>query len=387
MGLERQLPRYFTILLSFDFLSSVFSFAAPLLAPLLILAGVSPVNAGWIQCVAYLCTGVFQPLIGHLLDSGRFRLVLIASGVAISAGILLMMFQSHSLFWLVFGIIQLLLGLNTLSTLFMRTAVGEVSDELRPFAMGRMYLVHNLGFSFAAVLAYFFLKEYRNVLLVADLVTTLGVLCALWFIMGYIMKTLRAKLQGTKTGSIPWPLILKNWRVMVGITLIWIAIFIHTAVLPLIYAKDGFDPIQLTTLVLITNTLIVVLTASKVSEWVTRYSERSMYAFAAALYCLFQGMTPFFVSRQGVVATAALWTLGEVFSAVLISQVMYRTFPRENSGLASGVMVTLRSLGLFLAPFLAVMVVPKTHLVQAVVIGLVPLLSFIVIYPKLKSTP
>jgi predicted MFS family arabinose efflux permease len=243
-------------------------------------------------------------------------------------------------------------------------------------ASDNYYVVHNLGLFTACGFAYLFIKDYQNILLILDIITTL-------FAIGIIYAQIPKSKQVTpKQGVKVFEVIFKTpnaFKVLISILLFDIAAFSHFYILPLEYSSHHSLEFGKTTLMLMTNTFTVLFAFIFLKKLISSFSTKKVILIASSLMAGGMALALFAKSPLWIILTSIIWSLGEYLYFKNINTFLYKTFPEEHKGLASGLAVFCYGLSKAICPFLGYFLIGNTPLLILLFL-LTPFLSMILLF-------
>ncbi|HMQ10026.1 MAG TPA: MFS transporter [Oligoflexia bacterium] len=334
------------------FISHAMTFIIPLLPAFLVQVSALPeTTASLLLACIFFVSGCTQIFIGNSFDEGYGKSALIFSFCSALVGILLVMFLYQNLFAIALGAILTIISLDIVSTAILRSLVASAPDHLRGEASAKLYLTHNLGFCCASVLAFYFLESHRLLLFTGDLITTLSMIVLLLFLFNSL-KFAPKKQRKSLFTVIDKAWLKRNWSMLSFHYLMYINIFIHAIIIPMIFAKAGINAIKWTTFLLAINTGIVVVLALPITRLTKTWNDKYTILLSCFLFGLAHALVPYYLEPWGIAMTATIGVLGEITCVPPLTNILYRCFKQENMGLASGLKVSLRAISMFSMPLL-----------------------------------
>ncbi|MEZ4818592.1 MAG: MFS transporter [Bdellovibrionota bacterium] len=379
------LPSHIKKYLVLSYVSQAFTFAVPLLSALLASKDdLSSSQVALLLMVIYATVGVLQFFVGKFFDQGKYLFSLYASFVGVLLGLSIFIVAFDQLLWFIFGTTILLLGIGILATAITRAIEGSVPLTFRGRVATVKYLVQNIGFCTAAIIGFFFLQEHRTLLLSLDLLTTLSVIVFLLVLFKTMLRVENLpSTRRTLAFSEIWSLFRARWRVFLGAQLIFIEIFSHSEVQPILYDRLGLETIRWTTFMFVCNTATVVLVTSLITKYGKGKNIKAISFIGALFYGIGHGMVPYFLQPWGIAMTTVISVLGEIFWVAPLATIVYMQFKDDDVGMASGIRMTIRSFAFVFNPIIAFILfryIPDVRLGFALIYGLIPLLGFWLIF-------
>ncbi|MCI5071916.1 MFS transporter [bacterium] len=337
------------------FISHAMTFIIPLLPAFLVqVSDLSATTASILLAGIFFVSGCTQVFIGNSFDEGYGKSALVFAFFSALIGILMLMFLYQNLFAIAIGAILTIISLDIVSTAILRSLVASAPDHLRAEASAKLYLVHNLGFCCASILAFYFLESHRLLLFTGDLITTLSMI-ALFLFLFNSLKFAAKKQRKSLFTVIDKAWLKRNWSMLIFHYLMYINIFIHAIVIPMLFSKAGINAIKWTTFLLAINTGVVVVFALPLTRWTKSWNDKYTILLSCSLFGLAHAMVPYFLEPWGIAMTATIGVLGEISCVPPLTNILYRCFKQENMGLASGLKVSLRAVSMFSMPLLGLL--------------------------------
>ena len=350
-------------LLVLDFVALCFSFSSPLMMALMLENWqLNPLQSGLIFAFASFGASLIQPFLGMFCDTTsplkatHFSILLYTLGVSTFFGI----GEAYPILGL-FGCLCLVVGYSSFVTVFQRYLITDVSKEEMEKVQFKMYLVHNLGIAAGAGIGYFYIYDFYNELLVADIVTTLVACYGAWLLA---RNATLAEASPKKSQSITIRTVYSSFtsytrqegQLVAIILLGFMVLFYHLTALPQVLALQIEAVSKISALVLIINCIIAVIVSLILREHITRYKRLSLISSWILMVIGF-GMVPYITTEWGVVFSTILWTWGEAVGSPILISIFYDSFAQDERGFAAGIRMLLAGMGKALAALLSVLLV------------------------------
>lgn len=367
----KNLPGHFHLLMMFAFISTMTSFIFPLIGPMIMrCTGATAQGTSLMVGTISFLVGLSQPRFGMLFDNGKLRLPFFISFVCILVGVGSFVVEVHSFWLFIFSIILLEVGFGIFCTTSNLCSVGLLPNKQREDGASLFYLALNLGLSVAAVIAYFFLEEYRRSLFTVDLFTTLTALCCTFFI-AYKKRDeicFRESQQTSDYGMVKRTL-LKHWHLSLGLIILYSSMGILMRFIPVYLEYMGMDTVKLTALNLFINTIVVCIGVFLTKD-ITRFlGKKRVVLLVGVLFAGSFGLLPFFSNIGCFVVFSTLFSIGEVLLVRISMPVFYELYSKENKGLASGSGGLIRGCAAIVGPVSSLIVYSLPIEVAAIILG------------------
>lgn len=348
--MSAKLPALTVRLLGFCLLSQSFAFAFPLFVLLVARTGhFTDTQSALITAFAAFVAAILQPKAGELLDSPFATRMLGGTMICLLGGIAGLARGEGQPAWLVILSGTLfILGHTFMSTAASKAIEGDVPPDLRHKAASLCFLVGNLGFGIAAVLAYFLIEKYRTPLLILDAVTSLAFAVAL----AQAFKLRRTPLVVTRL-SVENRLTARAGWVALGALGIFIVTSNCFSAIPLLFKQMGLPAERFTVTVFGVNNLFVVILSLFVARGMDRFSPRLQVVLACGLLALGNLMLPFAFTVGSVAFAVILYTAGEVIAYPLVTRLLFSCYPPSETGHAAGIKNLIVRSGMVIAPVTA----------------------------------
>lgn len=366
------------VLLSGCLLNTSFNFAIPLLATILV-AGVnlSVTEASMILGMANLLAAIFQPFAGRLADYGHQWISLFLVFLLNLIGIVSLF--SESVTKIGIGVTLLLFSSATLQTFASRQIIGLAATEERRRLSTHFYAVANLGYAIGACLAFYFLAEYRSVLLGLDIVTT-GLYCLIIAADTRLM----IPVDGSRTQISEPPKTLPKETVgkiaaCISLTLFpYIAMASGFSLVQTNFVESGLDPTKYSTLFFGITSLFIVVGAFLMEKLKPKLMIRVVGggALIGAGVCALSTANSF----MSCISYSLIWALGELLVVGDITSIFHNIVPHNRPGLASGIRVGTFRTAFVLCPFFVALMSPIDSLEVLAWISIPCLISSIALY-------
>lgn len=372
-------PKHIYSLLGIFFISRCFTFIGPLIAAFLI--QYTSFNAKEVSiCIAlsYLLVGCVQPSYGKFLDKGHYLSTTIISISLFTVGIGIFIVYLDSQMLVVTASVFLLLGTNFIGTTLRRCVVGGVQSDQQGDMGTLMYIIFNAGLCCAGLIGFFFLEKYRNEAFILDWITTVLAIVAGYFALKKHHHVNKNLLRSSPSFDV-LSFFIKEWKIAIAFTLLWVGIFTHAFVMPLIYEQLGINPMKWTPYLLVVNTGTVVLLGMKINNYLKPYKDTTKVLMGSVLYVVGQIAFPYALSPIGMAGAMIICVLGEICLVSPFVTILYQRFDKNEMGVAAGIESSLRALGMFLCPilgFLLFQISDNIQLVYAILFGTLPLISY-----------
>jgi MFS family permease len=337
-----------------NFVSSVFNFVFFLLASLLLsIDGVTISEVSLILGGANLAAALAQPFIGRLADTGKLGLIAFIAFISNAWGIYTL--TTSDLPTLVVGSTLILISAAVIQTISSRSLEGLSAPADRSNIASLNYMLSNIGYALSAVLAFFFIKSDKHMLLILDVLTT-GIACFLIAKYGSIVPPTdtdlsKEPLRDTSQKS-NWPNVLnKNalWAIVATLPL-FMGLASSFSVIQVVFAEMGLDYSVFSTVVIGISSLAVV--AGYYGLKILKPNNFTKIIVGGFLLGLGVSLLSLTTTVENCMIYASIWAIGEILIIGDASAIFYQVVPPQFPGLAAGLKVGSIRLAFVLCPFL-----------------------------------
>ncbi len=377
------IKNYYVILMTFYFLSHVFSFAFPLMSIILREKGQLSTNTVlFIMSLAFLVSGSLNLYVGKIIDAGRGRSLIIVAVTINMAGIAGMMTVQKNIFLSLLSIALFLVGLGALNTFSTVILEASVPDKQLPKASSVFYGAGSMGFGISAVIAHFFFQSHLVLIITLDGIST--ALLGLFLFSAYKNRFTKTNQDQKRLSKVKINFRLST--LLLCHTLLFITLVCPVTSLPLLYGSLGLNSHKYTTLMIGTNNIVVVLICFVFAGQVTRIPE--IGRFIVGVLCLAVGyiLVPYIDSQIKNFFTTCLWSTGEALLYPVAAATIYRYFGEDNKGVAAGSKSLITRLAFVVSPLFGIALQGQWQY-YGVLYGSLPIIAFCLYsIHKLQST-
>ncbi|WP_293913589.1 MFS transporter [Deinococcus sp.] len=346
-GVYRRFPGGFWVLWTGTLINRSGEFVVPLLGFYLSQRGFTVTQVTLVLSVLGVGRFFAEPLGGALTDARGPRLTMLLAlfGGALA---LLALGNAGTYLWTVAGV----LSFSLLSSLYKpaaSTAVAELtSGPLRAQAYNLLYWAINVGASLAPLLGGVLAAVSYRLLFMLD-AATMAVYGALIAWRFRLPRRVRLAGPTPRTPSrLPRDPLL--WSMMLA-ALLFATTYQSYRLLALVFAAQGYSPVQYGQALALNGVLVVVL-GLPLGHWVGRGNRPRAQAVGALLLGLGFALHGFAHSLGVHLLAIGIWTLGEIVSYSIGKSVVAELGRREVRGRYIGLMGSMSGLGTFTGPLL-----------------------------------
>ncbi len=368
-----------TLLLGLVFLSQSFNFALTLQPMLLTETGVLlPMQAALTLALGSLLSGVLQPWIGNLLDRGRIKRSFTLVTVCYLVGVAGYWTKGAPAWELILSCLVLVMASLTLRTMVSMALIARCQGEERAEAASMRYLVSNAALAVSSSISLVAFVDYRRELLLVDLVTSL-------LMAAGMLKHLKANQnQGSikeRTSLRQSKVVLgsamkRHGRLIIGLSIVTICFSANFSYIPLLFAKRGTIDSNVSALILMANSVLVMATAKVLRYYTRHWSARRIGKVGTALITVGLCFAPLTHSIPWLLVGVLIWTAGEVIFIPWEQLQLFNCFDNVTPGLASGAVSFLFSICQILAPILSSLLLALPEPVAALLLTALPIAGY-----------
>ncbi len=347
------LPRTFWVLLCGTLVNRLGAFVVPFLSLYLTGArGFTIARAGVVLTVIGVGGAVAQPVGGVLADRIGRRRTLLAGLVGAATGVVLVG-AAHSFVALCVAGFAYGLVADVYRPAISAAIADVVDDARRPRAYALQFWVVNVGFAVATLLGGVLADRGYWLLFAGDALTTL-LFAAL--VLRAVPETRPDRVPGATTGSVRQVL---GDRLMLGLvlcTVLQATAYLQAFVtLPLVVVGDGLGTGGFGVVIALNGVLIVVLQPLLLGH-LGRRAQGPLLLAGSLVLGAGLAMTVLADSLPGHLLVVAVWTVGEVLGAGVLSAVVARLAPADLRGRYMGVFGMSWGVSAVLAPAMGTLV-------------------------------
>lgn len=367
-----------TLLLSLVFLSSSFNFAQTLQPMLLTESGaLLPIQAGLTLAMGSLFSGLMQPLIGNLLDQGRVKRGFFLVAICYALGIFGYWTAAAPGWQLVLSCLLLVMAGMTLRTIVSMALIASCQGEERAEASSMRYLVSNAALAVSSSIALICFKNWRQELLMIDLVTSL-------ILAAGMLRHLKRKMAEcsnprnslSKSKDVLMQAMKKHGRRIAGLSMVTVCFSANLTYIPLLFAKRSLANTDISAMILMANAMIVILSAKPLRKLTRHWTAQRIGKIGTVLIASGMGFAPMTSSLPWVMVGIVIWTIGEVIFIPWEQLQLFNCFDNASAGLASGAVSFLFSICQILAPVLSTVLLAMPDPLAAIVLTLLPVVGY-----------
>lgn len=378
------IPTRLKWLLATVFLSQATSFVFVLIALLVAdIPGVTQTEASIMLSITMLLMSFVGPYVGRALDLGNGILWCGLASVFYIFGILGFALNLELQNFIIIPILLVYFLSQVISqVLYSALIEGYVNPAIRQRTATLLSMSGNFAMIFANLIAYFFFKEFRFLLLILDLATNV----LMFIYMAYCFKQLHLEKKDSapsvKDQLGPWKSMGKCFSaypaLMSSCIILFSAIYAQAYIFPMIFKQNGLDSYKFTTLMGIINASLVVL----VGILITRNIALKTFKSQLLATCFFTGLgfllMPYADSLPMLLIPVVIWSLGEITIFPVTTQIVYSIFPKDQIGLAAATKGILARLSQVITPLIAILMIHMSKPAQALLLALPLLFAYLI---------
>ncbi|MBF0312124.1 MAG: MFS transporter [Oligoflexia bacterium] len=370
-----QFSKHFYIVCLFFLVSTVFSFINPLMIPILVANGSqSAQTASIIQTIAFLCAGIFQPILGRMIDSKQFKLASFSIAACILFG--LGSFCIGNPMFITMGMVFFSIGFVSLFTMTIFCLVGCVHESKRTKAFTIVYMILNIGGAISGLIAYLFMGKFKQQLIAIDLITTILATLVIFLTIHLSIKNNNFNYTFKKEKISFRDDIIPKWHLFLGLIFLQIPMFSHVSIFPLYFSEKGLDAQKLTSLIFIVNTAFIIVCAPIVSKIFEKMGISKTFFIGMFFLAIGQAIFPTFLNNFGIFSSTVLWTIGELIILPKIVVFIYSIVGEDKKGLASGINTGLLSIAKVMNPLFGLLVLKSNVVAISLLLFAIPIIGY-----------
>ena len=375
---QNLLLRLQRLVLFSTFINYSFNFIYPLLALMLMdLGHWTAARAALVMAAAYAASSIGSPWIGRAIDRHHFGLPLAFAFFGNVLGVLALTSSSNP--YVIFvAASSILFSAGCISTMTNYVREGLTSSGRRREVATQSYMVANVGYALGGVMAFYFLREHRALLLTLDVLSHVVIWAALWYASRQLSLEARARREKIVVAS--WREILtpRKIEIMVAALALFVAMNAQMSVLQFLYRTLGLDARVYAASTMAIGSLAVVIVGLTLPR--LKLSLRTRTIGGAALACIGLSLQPLITSLTWNTILTACWATGEVLLNAELSQAFFLGLGPRNAGAGAGLRVFTSKMSLVLCPLIAVCYTPQTVPAFFLLFGLPSLIAGVVLY-------
>jgi hypothetical protein len=382
--------RHIYIIISLGFLSASLSFIWGQISPIVaLITNYSPSAVTQVVSFIFILSGIAQTIIGRLFDARKGNQAILISFIFYFTGCVLLSIQADNDVYTILGAAFAFVGLGGLYTTHIRLTRLATGEENLDKVGHYDYIAHNVGFSFASIIAYFFLKKYLGHLIILDLLTTFVATSGYLYYYNYLISNQKDDEINNKFSSadrrkskISYR---KIWKKILGMGMLGSVLTFHIVLLPSIYHSSNLDIVSYQALTFFVNAVIVVVFGTYLG---TKLGVFSMYQrFLTGVLMLGIGFFGVYFVKDyySLIFVTSIWTVGEILCAGPYSYYFFEGFSEDTKGQAAGLLVLLFGVGGGVLPLILSPILNISLFYTCVISGIAPIIAFVLLTTRSKE--